>query len=300
MSSGGGAGTLPRVSPAALDRLCLLAGAALFSTGGVGIKLAELPTWWVASLRSGLAGLAILLAVPAARRIDGRALTVGLAFAATMILFVVGNRLTTAASTTFLQSSAPLWLLFLAPLVLRERVVLADLATLVLVGTGLALLWTGPPEAQPTAPDPWLGNVVGLAAGLTWALTLLGLRWTGRAGEGQLAAMVAGSAITFLVGGGVALASGAPLAPTSGDLLVLAWLGLFQIGLAYVLVSRGLRGVPALEASLLLLVEPVLSPVWAWLVLGERASPASLLGGALVLAAALARVARRAPPALRV
>jgi drug/metabolite transporter (DMT)-like permease len=79
-----------------------------------------------------------------------------------------------------------------------------------------------------------------------------------------------------------------PLPPSRAtDWLVLAFLGLFQIALAYVLLSRGLGGVPALEASLLLVLEPVLNPLWAWLVHGERVGPRVLGGGAMILTATL-------------
>ena len=66
-------------------------------------------------------------------------------------------------------------------------------------------------------------------------------------------------------------------------------LGAIQIGLAYACLTRGLRQVPALEASLLLMVEPVLNPVWAWLVHGERPSHWALLGGALIIGATTAQ-----------
>lgn len=277
-----------------LPRLQLLAAAALFSTGGAAIKLTDLSAWWIACLRSGIAGLVLFLLVPAARRLDARALLVGAAYAATVLLYVAGNRLTTAASTTFLQATAPLWLLVLAPLVLHERVRPADLVALVLIGAGLALLWLGPSEAQRTAPDPGLGNLVGAAAGLCWALTLLGLRWIGR-GAGEMGAIFAGNALAFAAGLILALAGGTPFAPDGKDLLAVGWLGVFQIALAYALLGRGLRGVPAFEASLFLLLEPVLSPLWAWLVLGERVGPAVLAGGALVLGATLLRAAWSAP-----
>ena len=75
------------------------------------------------------------------------------------------------------------------------------------------------------------------------------------------------------------------------DWLMLGYLGAFQIALAYVFLIRGLKHVPALEASLLLLLEPVLNPVWAWMVHGERPGPWSIAGGLLILMATLAKSA---------
>jgi drug/metabolite transporter (DMT)-like permease len=77
------------------------------------------------------------------------------------------------------------------------------------------------------------------------------------------------------------------------DAGVILYLGIFQIGLAYACLTLGLRHVPALEASLLLLLEPVLNPVWTWLVHAERPSSWALTGGAIILTASLANTWRQ-------
>src|SRR5262245_6347685 len=93
-------------------RLQLLAAATLFSTGGAGIKATAMSSWQVASFRSAAAAVALLVFMRAdPPRWSRRAFTVGFAYAATMTLFVLGNKLTTAANTIFLQSTAPLYIL---------------------------------------------------------------------------------------------------------------------------------------------------------------------------------------------
>jgi drug/metabolite transporter (DMT)-like permease len=72
-----------------------------------------------------------------------------------------------------------------------------------------------------------------------------------------------------------------------GDGAVLLYLGVFQIGLAYICLTRAITKVPAFEASTLLLIEPALNPVWTWLILGERPAALSIAGGATILAATL-------------
>ena len=100
-------------------RFQLAAAALLFSTGGAAIKAAEFTGWQVASFRSGVAALALLVMWPAARRgWSVRAVMVGFAYAACLTLFVLANRLTTAANTIFLQSTAPLYFLVLAPILI--------------------------------------------------------------------------------------------------------------------------------------------------------------------------------------
>jgi drug/metabolite transporter (DMT)-like permease len=277
-------------------RSLLLLGAALFSTGGAAIKATAYDGFQVACLRSGIAALVLWLAVPEARKGYGpRTLLVALAFGATLVLFVLATKSTAAVNAILLQSAAPLYLLLLAPLVLRERVTARDLGFLAAVALGLLICMLDLPAATAKAPHPALGNTLGAASGLTWALTLLGLRWAGsaRGGGNNVACVVAGNALACLL----CLPFALPFAaPSGGDALALLWLGVFQIGAAYLCVTAGLRRVPAFEASLLLLAEPVLNPVWAWLVHGERPGPFALVGGVLILGASAASAwsARRA------
>lgn len=260
------------------------------------IKATALTGWQVASFRSGIAALAVLALVPATRRGWNRGvLLVALAFAMSMILFVVATKLTTAANAILAQSAAPLYVLVLSPLLLRERVTRADIVTMAVVCVGLLLVIGGSHAATATAPDPGLGNTLGALSGVAWALTVIGLRWLG-AREGGANA----GAATIVAGNALAFAICLPFAlPVVGvgmvDWAVLGYLGVFQIGLAYLLVTRGVRGVPALEASVLMLIEPALNPLWVWLLLGEAPAARSLLGGALILSATIARswVARR-------
>jgi drug/metabolite transporter (DMT)-like permease len=287
-------------------RLAVLAAAGLFSTGGAAIKATGLTGWQVAAFRSGTAALALALLLPAVRRgWTWRTWLVGLAYAATLLLYVLANKLTTAANAIFLQSTAPLFLLLLSPWLLRESVRRRDVLFLLALAAGLALFFAGLEPPQRTAPDPALGNLLAGLSALSWALTVAGLRWLGRAevevqGRAQagpaLGATVAGNLLVFLLALPFALPvrGSAPL-----DWALVGWLGVFQIGLAYVFLTNGVRRVPALEVSLLLLLEPVLNTVWAFLVHGERPGPRSLLGGGVILLATAwhaVRSARRTPP----
>ena len=277
-------------------RLQLLAAAALFSTGGAVIKAIELTSWQVASARSAVAFVVLTLLVPACRQLrDRRVWLVGAAYAATMILFVLANKLTTAANTIFLQATAPLYLVILAPIVLRERVTRRDFLFMAALGGGVACFFLGRQDPTITAPDPATGNVLGAVSGLSWALTILGLRWLGRTDEGgptPSAAVAAGNALACLV----ALPMALPMPPQTGvDVAGVLFLGALQIGLAYVLLIGGIRRVGAMEASLLLLTEPLLNPLWSWLAHRETPDRLSLVGCAIILVATVAHtlLARR-------
>jgi drug/metabolite transporter (DMT)-like permease len=283
---------MPATSPAPVpigSRLRVLAAAALFSSGGAAIKAASLTAWQVASLRSAVAALTLFLLMPEARRKPTpRALLVGASYAATMVLFVLSNKLTTAASAIFLQSAAPLYVLLLSPWLLEERIRKVDLAYMGVLALGLGAFFVGLDPVSATAPNPGLGNVLATLSGVSWALTIMGLRALGRGGTdwGPSSALW-GNVIAFL--GCLPLAL--PVAGRPVDWLVIGYLGVFQIGVAYMFLLHGLRHVPALEASLLLLLEPVLNPIWAWLAHGERPGGWSIVGGILILAATVVKSA---------
>jgi drug/metabolite transporter (DMT)-like permease len=274
----------------AIPRLEVLGAAFLFSTGGAAIKATTLTPWQVAGGRSGVAAIALALMLPAARRsISWRTIPVALAYAATLLTFAIANKLTTSAATIYLQSTGPFYLLLLSPLLLGERIRRHDLAFLAALGCGMALLFAGNPPAQATAPNPALGNLLAAGSGLFFALTIAGLRWLARderPGEARGAgAALLGNLFAFLLTLPLAL----PVAQaTAGDAVAVAYLGTFQIALAYVLLTRALRAVPAFEASLLLLLEPTLNPLWSWLMHGENPGGWALAGGAVIIGATLA------------
>jgi drug/metabolite transporter, DME family len=270
------------------DRFLLLTAATLFSTGGAAIKAASLTSWQVASFRSAVATVALLALVPSARRgYSARVWPVGITYASTLVFFVFATKLTTAANAIFLQSTAPLYLLLLSPLLLHERIRRSGLVFILVVGLGMVLIFLGSDTVRSTAPNPALGNRFGAASGFAWACTVTGLRWLGRHGEENSAmpAVVAGNLIACLAG----LPMAFPVARVAlADVAVLLYLGIFQIGLGYLCVTLAIRQVPAFEATALLLLEPALNPVWTWLVHHERPTPWSIAGGAIILAATFA------------
>src|SRR5919112_6898466 len=284
-----GSGYLRAMPARPRARLQLAAAAALFSTGGAAIKAADFTGWQTTSLRSGIAAIAILLLTAEARRgWSVRTVLVGFAYAACLTLFVLANRLTTAANTIFLQSTAPLYVLILAPWLLKERVRRQDIGFMLVVALGLMLFFVGVEPPAATAPEPQRGNLLAVVSGFFWALTVCGLRWlTARPGRGSaLAAVTLGNLVAFLVTLPLAL----PLCDHSlAEWSMLLYLGVFQIALAYVLVTQAISHVPALEASMILLIEPALNPLWAWLVQGEVPGLWAIVGGVMILGATTAK-----------
>jgi drug/metabolite transporter, DME family len=179
-------------------------------------------------------------------------------------------------------------------LVLRERVRRSELLMVGVVAAGAILLLFGAQRSAASAPDPVRGNWLGVFCGVTWALTMTGFRWLAKHGgdvESPAAVVVAGNII--------ACAACLPMAlpivhGTPTDIGVVLYLGVIQIGLAYVALTRSIRHVPAVEAATLLLLEPVFNPLWTWLLYAERLSATTLAGGSLIVCATFGATLYRA------
>lgn len=268
-------------------RAKVICAAVLFSTGGAAIKLCSFPAWQLAAFRAALALVTIFVLLPEARRgWTWRTIVVGFAYATTTLLFVQANKHTTAASAIFLQATSPLFILLLAPLLLGEHANRRDFAQMAVMAVGLGLFFLGTDRASTTAPNPTLGNVLAAVCAVTWSFVVIGYRWLVARGSSVAAAAVAGN----LIASSVALLMAGPL--TAGrpvDWGVVVFLGVFQLGVPYLFLARAVPHLRALEVVLFLLIEPVLNPIWAWIVHGETPGPAALIGGALILGATAGR-----------
>jgi DME family drug/metabolite transporter len=279
-----------------IGRLQVFAAAILFSTGGAGIKAAAFTGLQVSALRSGIAAVILFLLLWGLSRrrreakaqrlvISGAMLATGAVYAATVTLFVLSTKLTTAANAIFLQSTAPLYLLLFGPLILREHFRGRDVGFLFGVAAGLVLCVMGQPEPTITAPDPVTGNLLAVVSSVTWALTLLGLRYVQR-NQAQTTAGLAAVTLGNLFASLVAWPFAWPLPAASAvEWATMVYLGVGQIGLAYVFLTAAIRVLPALEVSLLLLIEPVLNPIWTWMIRGEQPGSYTIMGGAIIIAA---------------
>jgi drug/metabolite transporter, DME family len=260
------------------SRLAILAGAVLWSTAGAAIKLCHLDAIQIAAGRSLVACLALFAFFPRARVWPGpRVLGVALAHGATVLLFVLANKRTTAANAIFIQDTAPLWVLLFSLWLLGERPGRAELWSVPVFVVGLVFFFLDRLSAGQLS-----GNLIAALAGVTFALSIVGFRGLG---DG-VAAIAWGNLLVASIGLPFALRGPVPAAP---DLGIVLFLGLVQLALANLLFTWGLRRTTALEGSLLALLEPVLNPVWAFLLAGERPGRWALVGGAVILVATASR-----------
>lgn len=271
-------------------RLCLVLAAVLFSTGAVALKSLTMDPLPRACMRSGTAAVFLFLLLPNARRRPSlRTLLLSCVFALSTSSTVMAVSNAPAATALFLQAISPGLVLIGGALFLKERMQRTDFVSLSLIAAGFTCLMLAPHAASETAPDPARGLAFACVGAVAWACVVLGLRRASSLstadGDASQQAIAWGNAIACFA----TLLLAWPL-PSVGarDVLVIGYLGVFQIGLAYALLVRGLRSVPAFQASMLLLLEPVLTPVWTFFVHGERPHAWTICGGALALSGSAA------------
>ncbi len=285
--------------------LLVIAAATLWSTGGVGVKVAVAEPMVIAGLRSvfALAFMVVVLAVGLRKRGDGATIVIALlrrplvwaaaaAYALMVVCFVLAVRRTTAANAIFIQYTGPVYVAMLGGPLLGERVTRRDLFVIAGCIIGMALTFGGELGGGRAA-----GNVLAIFSSFGFAGLPLLLRLdqtrllavnddafaTRLAGHAPLVAMALGNAIAALVALPAMLAHPVDGETATRTYLVLVGLGFFQIGLPYVLYAIAVRRLRALESSLLATIEPVLSPVWVVLATGETPTPLAIAGGAMIV-----------------
>jgi DME family drug/metabolite transporter len=255
------------------------AAALLWSSGGLFIKLAPMPALAVACGRSLVAALFYLLVLrPNLRKAR---VTTALAYAGCIVTFVAATKLTTSANAIFLQYTGPAYVLMLGPWLLDEPFRAIDAACVALSLAGMSLFFVGKVEAGQVT-----GNALGAISGVFFAFAIVLLRRDAKRGENDA---LPSTTLGNLVAAACTLPWAVHAPFTTRGALVLLYLGVVQLGFAYWLFIKGVRHVPAGEASLVSMLEPVLNPLWVFLGYGERPSRWALIGGAVVVAAVVVR-----------
>ena len=263
----------------------VLAAALLWSTGGLFIKWTTLSGLELSFGRSLFAAITVALFT----RHEGFGLNrltavASVLYAALLLLFVLATKQTTAANAIFLQYTAPVYLLILEPLVYKEKFRSRDLITVLVCLAGMTLFFVGKLRLQDVT-----GNLLALASGLCFALYVLLLRHAKARTVNRASSVIYGSLLLVIFAAPAGLAAIPRL--TRHDVLVVLYLGVVQIGLAYTLFTVAMaRGVRSLDAGIVGYIEPVLNPVWVFLVLGEKPSGWALLGGVIIIVAVVSHM----------
>lgn len=259
----------------AILQMAMCAG--LWSIAGIFIKLIPWHPMAIAGFRSLLAGAVVLGYI----KIHGwkfvlnkQTLLSGIFLCVTFCAFVVANKLTTAANAIVLEFTSPVFIVILSALLFGQRFGRADLITVVLTLGGISLFFF-----DQLTVGGMVGNFVALSAGLFQACTFILVG--GCRDNDSMSGIFIGHLLTAMVGIPFAFFNPTVLAPLPiASILVL---GIFQLGIPYVLFGRASRVCPPLMCSLIGAVEPLLNPVWVFIFDGERPGPWALVGGVIVI-----------------
>ncbi|MDR2350352.1 MAG: DMT family transporter [Deltaproteobacteria bacterium] len=257
----------------ALSLLALTA--LLWSSSGVLIKSADWNPLAVASARGLVAALTIRFLNPAGFSFSKLTPThwlAGSSLALLSVFFVCAMKLTTAANTVAAQFTAPVWVVIFAPLLLKERSKPSDWFFIAAIFGGIALFFF-----DSLSPGGLLGNVLAVVSGIFFASQAMFLKKIKN--DNPAMAMILGNFLCFLV---FLPFWGAPWPDVAGMACVLA-LGVFQLGVSYYLYTLTLPRVSSLELVTITMLEPVLSPLWVFLAMGERPGKHAFLGCLVVI-----------------
>ncbi len=257
----------------------VLIAVTIWSTGGLFIKLTSLDAYQVTFFRSLLAAITVLLITRKnGLRINGFGIIASIIYATLLFLFVWATKHGTAANAIFLQYTAPIYILILAPFIIGEKFHLKDLITVVFCIGGMSLFFVG--KLDVTA---YQANIAALGSGIFLGLYIMLLRHPKAVGMNSTITVIYGNFFLALV----TAPSGIAALPTMTalDWFAVSFLGIVQIGIAYILFIKGVTGgTRPLDASIIGFIEPLLNPVWVFLFVGEQPSNWALLGGAIIIA----------------
>ena len=261
----------------------ILLCSALWSIAGIFMKKIPWSGFAIASIRSLLAGGVVAVYMQAKKirpMLNRRSILSGISLALTMTLFSLANKMTTAANAIVLQFTDPIWILLISAVVFRKKIRKADIIVVTLTFFGIALFF-----ADGLSAGNIPGNLLALASGLTFALYYISL---GESSERErMNAVLVGHELTFLIGLPFVFMTDPACITLQSDLFIVI-LGIFQLGIPYVLLAHASGRCPPLVCSLLGALEPLLNPVWVALFDGEMPGLLALIGGVIVIASILA------------
>jgi len=251
----------------------------LWSTGGLFIKLTTLDAYQVTFFRSLLAAITVAaLTYKNGLRINLFGIFASIIYATLLFLFVWATKKTTAANAIFLQYTAPVYILILAPFVLKEKFHFRDLLTVLLCIGGMSLFFVGQLRI-----DDYQGNLAALGSGVFLGLYIMLLKHPQALKMNSTITVIYGNFLLAAINLPSGIAAFSTITPM--DIFAVAFLGILQIGISYILFIKGVTGgTRPLDASIIGFIEPLLNPVWVFLFIGEKPSNWAILGGAIIIA----------------
>ncbi|MBB6214475.1 drug/metabolite transporter (DMT)-like permease [Anaerosolibacter carboniphilus] len=270
----------------------MIIASVLWSIGGLFIKLVDWHPMAIAGGRSGIAAV-VMLCYLRKPNVRTKKLTLlgASAYAALLILFVTANKLTTSANAILLQFTAPIWVALFSRWFLKERVQKSDWAAIIAVMLGMVLFFIGDLRT-----GHMLGNLIAVLSGIAMASMIILLKLQNEGSPVEITLL--GNIFTFVIGLPFFFSS----IPSWSSLFALLILGIFQLGISYILYTVAIPHVSAIEAILIPVIEPLLNPIWVFWFTRELPGHHALWGGMIVILAITIRSiyqARKDSPSLQ-
>ena len=260
--------------------LLMVITAAMWSLGGIFIKLISWNPFLIAGVRSGISGsiMALYMAATHTRfKLNRYSLLAGMGLGCSATLFTIANKLTTAANAIVLQYTAPIFILLISAVFFKEKMQKQDILVVCITMGGMVLFFL-----DQLSPGNLLGNILGILAGVTLGQMFV---MVGRGGDDdatRMSGILIAHMITLMIGVPIGLPQTEEVAAM--EILYVIILGVFQLGIPYVLYGIASRDCPPLACSLIGMLEPLLNPVWVAIFIGEVPGPFALAGAVIIIA----------------
>ncbi|MDD2190077.1 MAG: EamA family transporter [Eubacteriales bacterium] len=253
--------------------------ALLWSTAGIFIKLLPWNPIVIAGGRSLISAGVFFLYMRHENTpfvINRASIIGGIATSATFTVFVVANKLTTAANAIVLQYSAPIFILILSTLFYHQKFKKGDIITVGITMLGISLFFF-----DELSGGYLSGNILAIISGLCFASMFV---ITGNANvESRASGILLGHLITFTIGLPFMILSDTSI--TTSNIMIIIAMGIFQLGIPYILYGMAVRKCSPLTCSLISVIEPLVNPIWVLLFYGEKPGFFALIGGGIVISA---------------
>ena len=259
--------------------LKMLLCACLWSIAGIIIKMVDMNSFAIAGFRSlfAAAAVGVFMAVTKNRIVISKKTVIGAVFlCATFMAFVTANKLTTAANAIVLQFTAPIFVMIIEALAAHKKPKVFDALTVLVTLGGISLFFL-----DSLGSGRSIGDIIAVFAGL-----FLGLFFfiVGESqGDEKISGILFGQLLTAVIG--IPFVFFTETTVNAQSILWIAVLGVFQLGIPYILLSEASKYCPPLACSLISVAEPLLNPVWVAVFYGEIPGIAALAGGVIVIAA---------------
>jgi len=259
--------------------------ALLWSSSGLFIKILTLNAYQILFYRSVIAAITlVIISSVKDKRIkfehDKLTILASVFYSGILIFFVIANKLTTSANAIFLQFTAPIYLLFLEPLLLKTKFRRKDLVTIVISISGMFLFFMGKLELGSI-----YGNLIAILAGFCFAMFSLFLKWKKQKGsENTIISVIYGNIIVGLICLPIVFGE---LSLSTTETYVLLYMGIIQIGISYFIFNIGIKYVSATESLIIGMLEAIFNPVWVFIGVGEVPATTAVIGGLIIFAAIL-------------